>query len=170
MAIFRRDDPPSEPPPARTAAPQRSESAPSATRIAPGSRFEGRLEGGTDVVIEGELTGQVVLGSALTIGGRGRVQARVHARSVRVGGELHGDVVVEERLEVLPGGKLEGDVRAPRVAIAEGGFFRGHIDMGSMQGAKAEKYAAAAGPAKEPLAEVQSAASRAEEAGTSGRG
>lgn len=174
MAIFRRDDPPSEPAPARAAAPHRSEPAPNATRIAAGSRFEGRLEGGTDVVIDGELDGQVVLGANLTVGGRGRVQASVHARSVRVGGELHGDVVVDERLEVLPGGKLEGDVRAPRVAIAEGGFFRGHIDMGSMQGAmqggKVEKQAAVV-PAKElPLASSQPAVSRTEEAGSSGRG
>lgn len=131
MAFFSRDEPTSEPAQPRAAAPVRSDPGSAATRVAPGSRFEGKLQGGTDVVIEGELAGEVVLGAAFTVGPKGRVEATIQARSVRVGGELHGDVVVEERLEVLAGGRLEGNVRAPRVAIAEGGFFRGHIDMGS---------------------------------------
>jgi cytoskeletal protein CcmA (bactofilin family) len=147
MAFFSRDEPPSESAPHKAAAaPTRNEPAATTTRVAPGSRFEGKLQGGTDVVIDGELAGEVVLGASLTVGPKGRVEAAVHARSVRVGGELHGDVVVDERLEVLPGGRLEGDVRAPRVAIAEGGFFRGHIDMGAPASAGGAQRAAATEP------------------------
>ncbi|HVS16908.1 MAG TPA: polymer-forming cytoskeletal protein [Thermoanaerobaculia bacterium] len=131
MAIFRRDDPQPNDPTERAPAAQRSEPASSATHVAAGSRFEGKLSGGTDVIVEGEVSGEVDLGATLVVGAKGKVDARVRARSARVGGELRGDVTVSERLEVLPGGVLEGDVRAPRVAIAEGGFFRGHIDMGS---------------------------------------
>lgn len=166
MAFFRKDDPAASAPAPRAATPSRSEpmttASTTASRVAPGSRFEGKLEGGTDVVIDGELVGEVVLGAALTVGSRGRVEARVHARSVHVGGELRGDVVVDERLEVLAGGKLQGDVRAPRVAIAEGGFFRGHIDMGSSPDAKTAPQQRA-GSRTEVVEEPS--ASRSEEAG-----
>jgi cytoskeletal protein CcmA (bactofilin family) len=131
MAIFRRDDPQTSSPADRTPAAQRVEAAPTVTRIAAGSRFDGKLSGGTDVIVDGELGGEVDLGATLVIGAKGSVHAKVRARSARIGGELRGNVTLDERLEVLPGGVLEGNVKAPRVAIAEGGFFRGHVDMGS---------------------------------------
>ena len=32
-------------------------------------------------------------------------------------------------MEILPTGRLEGDVAAPRVVLAEGAFFKGKVEM-----------------------------------------
>ena len=35
-----------------------------------------------------------------------------------------------DRVEILPTGSLEGNIRAPKIAIAEGAQFKGSVDMG----------------------------------------
>jgi cytoskeletal protein CcmA (bactofilin family) len=125
MPLFRRD------PPETTKAPGRSEAPPESRRtyIAPGSRFEGTLGGATDVVIEGEVSGAVRLGSEVVVGAGGLVEGPIEAKVVRVAGRVVGDLRASERVEVAASGRLEGNVAAPRVLIAEGAFITGRIDM-----------------------------------------
>ena len=39
----------------------------------------------------------------------------------------HGNVGVEDRVELRVTGRIRGDIVAPRVAMAEGSFFRGRL-------------------------------------------
>jgi cytoskeletal protein CcmA (bactofilin family) len=100
-----------------------------ATLIAQGTRIEGRVSGSSEVLVEGIVEGSIVLDNQLVIGSGGQVLGDVSARSVRVGGQLKGNIQANDRVELLPTGSIEGDVTAPRVAIAEGGFCKGKIEM-----------------------------------------
>jgi len=53
---------------------------------------------------------------------------------VRIGGRVTGNVHGREKVEILPSGRLEGDVAAPRVVLAEGAFFKGKVEMTGGQG------------------------------------
>lgn len=99
------------------------------THIAPGTRVEGLVSGPTELLVDGEIQGEVRIESAVTIGTEGSVQGPVSAQVVRVGGRVIGNVLAVERVEVAPSGSLEGDIAAPRVVIAEGAFFKGRIEM-----------------------------------------
>jgi cytoskeletal protein CcmA (bactofilin family) len=143
MSIFRRetDEPrpaaagagshPSPPAPAPERRPQQAATAGAAgtTHIATGAKITGQVNGTSDLVVDGELEGQVRLESHVTIGPSGKVQGDIVAKSVRIGGRVVGNVHGHEKVEILPSGRLEGDVAAPRVVLAEGAFFKGKVEM-----------------------------------------
>lgn len=146
MAIFRRDDP--GPPtadrnPGRPAPPPAGRAA--ATRIAAGTRIEGRVLGTTEVQVEGEVAGSVHVEGRVVVVAGGRVEGDVEARVVEIAGRVEGDVTASERIEMTASGVAEGDLSAPRVVIAEGAFFRGSVDMSG--GRTATGTSAAAKPA-----------------------
>ncbi len=100
------------------------------TYFGPKVRLNGDLSGEEDVVFDGRLEGRVTLSGAFRVGPEGEVHAEVTAGVVVIGGRVVGNVAAAERVELLPSGVLEGDIRAPKIVIAEGAQFRGRIDMG----------------------------------------
>ena len=91
---------------------------------------QGELHGDEDVTIEGQVEGTITLKQhVLTIGSHGRIQADVLAKAVVVMGEVIGDIEATEKVSINAEGRVDGDIRAPRVSIAEGAKFRGGIDM-----------------------------------------
>jgi cytoskeletal protein CcmA (bactofilin family) len=91
---------------------------------------KGELRGSEDLTIEGQVEGKITLKQhVLTIGTHGRIRAQVIAKSVVVLGEVIGNIDAIEKVAIRSEGTVEGDIKAPRVAIAEGAKFRGGIDM-----------------------------------------
>ena len=110
---------------------------------------KGELHGGEDVTIEGQVEGTITLKQhVLTIGSHGRIQADVLARSVVVMGEVIGDIEATEKVSITAEGRVDGDIKAPRVAIAEGARFHGGIDM--QVGQQAQDTGTEPGPRPEP--------------------
>ena len=118
--------------------------------------IKGELNGSEDLTIEGHVDGKIELREhVLTIGPNGRIKAQVFAKSVIVQGEVTGNVTASEKVDIRDNGSVDGDIVAPRVAIAEGAHFRGSVDM--QRAGKAAAQAGAAAPAPRP--EVRPAAS-----------
>ena len=91
---------------------------------------KGELRGSEDLIIEGQVEGKIALKQhVLTVGSHGRIRAQVLAKSVVVLGEIIGNIEATEKVAIRNEGAVEGDIKAPRVAIAEGAKFRGGIDM-----------------------------------------
>jgi len=65
----------------------------------------------------------------LTVGSNGHIKAQVTAKSIVVLGHVTGNLTATERVDIRENGSVEGDIVAPRVAIADGSHFRGSIDM-----------------------------------------
>src|SRR5436190_11414192 len=115
--------------------------------------IKGELTGSEDLTIEGHVEGKIELRqNVLTIGPNGRIKAQVFAKSVIILGEVTGNVTASEKVDLRDNGSVDGDIAAPRVAIAEGAHFRGSIDM-QRAGAKSE-----AKPAEKPAAKPAAAA------------
>ncbi len=92
--------------------------------------IKGELNGSEDLTIEGHVEGKIELRDhVLTIGPNGKIRAQVFAKSVIVLGEVNGNVTATEKVDIRENGAVEGDIVAPRVAIAEGAHFRGSVDM-----------------------------------------
>jgi cytoskeletal protein CcmA (bactofilin family) len=92
--------------------------------------IKGDLSGSEDLTIEGQVDGKIELKqNVLTIGPNGRIKAAVFAKAVVVQGEVQGDITATERVDIRDAGSVDGDLSAPRVAIADGAHFRGSIDM-----------------------------------------
>jgi len=92
--------------------------------------IKGELNGSEDLTIEGHVEGTIQLREhVLTIGPNGRIKAQVFAKSVIVLGEVHGNVTASDKVDIRDNGSVEGDLIAPRIAIAEGAHFKGTVDM-----------------------------------------
>jgi len=92
--------------------------------------IKGELNGSEDLTIEGHVEGTIQLRDhVLTIGPNGKIKAQVFAKAVIVLGEVTGNVTASEKVDIRDNGSVDGDIAAPRVAIAEGAHFRGSIDM-----------------------------------------
>ena len=104
--------------------------------------IKGELSGSEDLTIEGQVEGKIELRqNVLTIGANARIKAQVFAKAVVILGEVTGNVTATEKVDIRDNGSVDGDIAAPRVAIAEGAHFRGSIDMqrtASAGGAKPE--------------------------------
>jgi cytoskeletal protein CcmA (bactofilin family) len=110
--------------------------------------IKGELNGSEDLTIEGQVEGKIELRqNVLTIGSNGKIKAQVFAKSVIILGEVTGNVTASEKVDIRDNGSVDGDIAAPRVAIAEGAHFRGSIDM-QRSGGKGESKAAEKGESK----------------------
>src|SRR5688572_5088252 len=103
--------------------------------------IKGELSGSEDLTIEGQVDGKIELRqNVLTIGPNGKIKAQVFAKSVVILGEVTGNVTATEKVDIRDNGSVDGDIAAPRVAIAEGAHFRGSIDMQKTGGKPAEQH------------------------------
>ncbi|MCP4204921.1 MAG: polymer-forming cytoskeletal protein [bacterium] len=101
------------------------------TQVAKGSKFRGEITGSSDLVIAGEVDGKLIVKGTVTIQASGYVSGEIKARTVKVGGRVKGNVAGSEMIEILGQGSVQGDVKSPRVVIADGAFFKGKVEMGS---------------------------------------
>ena len=142
MGIFgNSESKPSEAPslPARPAGPAPAEkergmpataaAKPGTCTIASKTVIKGEITGDEDVIVEGNVEGQIRITRDLRVGANGVVKATVEAQSIIVSGELVGDCQASVRVEIQATGRLTGNIRAPKIVIAEGAMFRGNSDM-----------------------------------------
>src|SRR6266567_9559691 len=92
--------------------------------------IKGELSGSEDIYVDGEVEGSIQLsGNSLTIGPNGRVHANVSAKNVTVGGALDGNILASERTELRKSAVVNGDVQTKRIAIEEGAYFKGKLEI-----------------------------------------
>lgn len=127
MALFTKETPAPRPP-TRPSDPQ---SQFDGTFFGPNAVIEGTVTGSDPVFIQGTVKGKIHLQSDLRIGTQARVEATVHARNVTIEGKLNGDVSADDRVELIASATVDGNIRAPKIVVAEGARFRGSVDMGS---------------------------------------
>jgi cytoskeletal protein CcmA (bactofilin family) len=92
--------------------------------------IKGELSGAEDLTLEGQVDGKINLpDNVLTVGTSARINAEVVAKAVVVLGQLTGNVTVKEKFELRGGGSMQGNVKAPRIAMADGSVFNGKVEM-----------------------------------------
>ena len=107
----------------------RSAGAGQACVIGAKTQFKGEISGDEDILVEGTVEGEIRITRDLRIGAGGVVKATVSAQSLIVSGEVVGDCEALTRVEIQSTGRLTGNIRAPKIVIAEGAMFRGNSDM-----------------------------------------
>jgi cytoskeletal protein CcmA (bactofilin family) len=75
------------------------------------------------------VKGKIRIDRKVTVGGTGDIEGDVLARSVVVAGKVQGQIVAQERAELLASAEVRGSVQAPKVVIAEGARLEGSVAM-----------------------------------------
>lgn len=99
------------------------------TVIAHGVRVEGDFVSLGDVLIEGEITGNVQTAGDLRVGESSKIRADVVANNAVIGGEVRGNMSIKGRLELLASAQVIGDVSAEVLSVAAGAHVNGKITM-----------------------------------------
>lgn len=91
---------------------------------------KGELSGSEDLFVDGEVEGSITLkGQSLTVGPNGRVRANLEARNVIVHGRVDGNITASDRVDLRKSASLTGDISTARIAIEDGAYFKGTIDI-----------------------------------------
>jgi cytoskeletal protein CcmA (bactofilin family) len=92
--------------------------------------IKGELSGSEDLYVDGTVEGTIQLqGNNLMIGPNGHVHADVNAKGVIVQGKLEGNIRASERAELLKSAVIVGDIVTQRIAIEDGAYFKGKVDI-----------------------------------------
>lgn len=92
--------------------------------------IKGELTGGEDLTLDGRVEGKVSLPDhVLTVGPDATLDAEIVAKIVIILGTVRGNVSAKEKFELRAGGTMDGQLLAPKVAMAEGATFNGKIEM-----------------------------------------
>ena len=93
------------------------------------THFNGTLRFRESLKIEGRFEGAIDSPGLLVVEADAVVIADIKVGTLVVGGTIQGDVTADERLQVLAGGNIIGNIRSPNLAMAEGTGVQGRCEM-----------------------------------------
>lgn len=101
--------------------------------IGPGMRVVGDCEADGTLRIEGKVEGTVRAAKAVVVGKEGVVDGDVITQDAIIGGRVNGKVIAESRLELQATCSIEGEIRARRIKLDEGGQINGSVHVGEIK-------------------------------------
>lgn len=99
------------------------------TIIGNGTNIHGSINADGNLRIDGNVEGDVTIKGDVFVGKTGIVNANVKGNNVTVAGEIHGNIVVEDKLELHSTAKVYGDIEVDKLIINEGAVFKGLSKM-----------------------------------------
>ncbi len=99
------------------------------TLIGKSCEVKGDIVSKGTVRIDGKVEGIIKTSETIIIGENAFVKGDIEAKHIIIGGKVTGDVFATHKLELLATGELHGDIRTPRLFIAEGVIFEGTCEM-----------------------------------------
>jgi len=97
--------------------------------IGENTEFTGKFSGGENIVVRGHVKGESDACRVVFITKTGSWDGKLVADIVIVEGTVNGDIVAGEKIELLSGSKITGNLSCPVIAIETGAVHDGHIDM-----------------------------------------
>jgi cytoskeletal protein CcmA (bactofilin family) len=97
--------------------------------IGVGSSFRGTLMVDGTLLVDGEFQGDILNCVRIVVGPHGHVQADVHVREAIIAGGFDGGIQAEERVLLMSGARVRGDLTASAIMIDDGVRFSGRCTM-----------------------------------------
>lgn len=97
--------------------------------IAHSTAWSGDLESSGSLHVHGRVEGSLTARDTIFVAEEAVVDAVLRAAKVTIAGNVRGAVHCAERFEVLPHGRVTGDIHAPAIAIHDGALVAGEIRM-----------------------------------------
>lgn len=95
--------------------------------IAKGAELSGNFSSNTSARIDGVFSGIIYSEEDIVVGESGQLKANVIAKNVTVASKIEGNVVAKNKLEVLAGSSIIGDIRCDQLLVESGALVRGKI-------------------------------------------
>jgi cytoskeletal protein CcmA (bactofilin family) len=99
------------------------------TVIGPDARFKGTLEFEKNAQLLGRFEGQIVTQGEFVVAEGAKLDGEVDAASIRLDGEVHGNLRASGKIHLSASAKLEGDLHTARLEVVDGASFIGHCSV-----------------------------------------
>jgi cytoskeletal protein CcmA (bactofilin family) len=97
------------------------------------TNFIGRLKFQETLLIQGKFKGTIDASGALIVDKDALVEAdRINVSSLTVYGTVTGNIYALDKVDMMKGAKVQGDITAARLRIADGVLFEGQCNMTSV--------------------------------------
>jgi cytoskeletal protein CcmA (bactofilin family) len=106
------------------------------TVISPNASWKGELVAEGSMHILGKFEGDIRVRGDLFILDDANVEATIAAGTVTVSGRYNGTLNCNTRLEVLPSGRVRGEIYAPALVVHNGAIINGKVKMTQTTGAE----------------------------------
>jgi len=93
------------------------------------TEFEGKLSFTGAVRLDGRFKGEILTEGTLIVGETALIEADIRVARIIVSGEIRGNIVAGERIEIKAPAKVFGNIQSPTVIIEEGVVFEGSCKM-----------------------------------------
>lgn len=98
------------------------------SRIGKGTKVSGKVNFRAPAKIEGEVDGEIS-GDDILIAQGATVSARIAATRITIAGQVSGEIIARERIELLPTARLKCTITTPSLVLNEGAQFDGDCKM-----------------------------------------
>jgi cytoskeletal protein CcmA (bactofilin family) len=105
------------------------------------TEFEGKLSFKGAVRIDGQFTGEIFTEGTLIVGESAVIKSDIHVSHIIISGEIRGNIIADNRIEIHAPGKVFGNIQAPAVVIEEGVIFEGNCKMQKIDKSEDKKLA-----------------------------
>ncbi len=99
------------------------------TIISNGVKLEGKITSSGNIRVEGEIQGDILSQSNVTVGENGQVNGQINAGVIMIGGKVSGTVRANEKLVLESKGNLKGDIFTKILVVEAGAKFAGKSKM-----------------------------------------
>ena len=92
--------------------------------------IEGNIRGDEHLIIEGSMKGNIAMEKHnFAVGSKGRVEGEINAQSVRISGQMIGNIKTKGKVEITKEADFMGDIRAKSISVEDGAYFKGSIEL-----------------------------------------
>jgi cytoskeletal protein CcmA (bactofilin family) len=99
------------------------------SRIGANISIIGEVITAADLQVEGKIHGSIECRGSLVISAGAQVEGTIVSNSAMIKGNVIANIEVKDRIEILSGAELVGDLTCVRLSIEDGADFRGRIDI-----------------------------------------
>jgi cytoskeletal protein CcmA (bactofilin family) len=101
------------------------------TFVGVGTEFVGTLNCQGDLVVGGTARADCTVGGSFTLSEGGAWEGRLQATNAVIAGDVVGDILVAEQLEIRKTARIRGSVTARSIAVAQGALIDGAMSVTS---------------------------------------
>jgi cytoskeletal protein CcmA (bactofilin family) len=99
------------------------------TIISSGVKIEGTVRTNGNIRVDGEIQGDIISENYITVGESGKVNGKINALTISVGGFVTGTIEAKEKFNLTSRGKINGDVITKSLIVEDGGVLNGNCKM-----------------------------------------
>jgi cytoskeletal protein CcmA (bactofilin family) len=108
------------------------------TFVGVGTDLVGKLRCQGDLVVGGHAQADCTVAGSFTLSEGGSWEGRLEAANAVIAGDVAGDIVIAEKLEIRKTARIRGSVSARSIAVAQGALIDGEMSVTS--GAPVVRY------------------------------